>query len=307
MNTPRRALTIVIPAHNEQQDLPLLLLSLDPLKQNPEVEIVVVDNGSTDGTGNAAEQAGARVVRTARLAPGKARNVGADTASGVVLAFLDADIVVTPAWIETALALGRALPAGEITGDTCDVSPQASWLERTWFGAIYRRGAVGYINSGNIALRADDFRRLGGFSTALRSGEDFDLCRRGALIGMSVKARREMHVHHLGYPRTVGQFVRREIWHGSGDFSSWRSFAQSPLAQAALVFAALHGALIMAMIAGRQWLAAGCALSIVALCAMCSFWKFRRGSPRAQVSNVPVCWLYLAGRALAVFGRRTSS
>ncbi|PXX89849.1 glycosyl transferase [Marinobacter vulgaris] len=82
--------SVVIPAKNESGSLPSLikkLVALSGLK-----EIVVVDDGSTDGTGDIAEQLGARVVRHPySKGNGAAIKSGARAATGDVLLFMDAD------------------------------------------------------------------------------------------------------------------------------------------------------------------------------------------------------------------------
>jgi glycosyltransferase involved in cell wall biosynthesis len=82
-------LSIVIPALNEARGLPRLLDDLRPLA-GPEVEILVVDGGSTDETVAHAEAAGARVLRTG---PGRGRQLGlgASATRGHWLLFLHAD------------------------------------------------------------------------------------------------------------------------------------------------------------------------------------------------------------------------
>ena len=66
----------------------------------PPIEVIVVDDASTDHSAEAARAAGARVIRSARrLYAGGARNVGMEAASGDVLAFLDADVVAPPDWL----------------------------------------------------------------------------------------------------------------------------------------------------------------------------------------------------------------
>lgn len=87
-------LSVVIPVHNSAAELRQCLESLS-CSQLPPLECIVVDDGSTDASAEVAAQHGARVLSTGRRAgPARARNVGAQAASGEIILFLDADVTV---------------------------------------------------------------------------------------------------------------------------------------------------------------------------------------------------------------------
>ena len=90
-------MTAIIPVHNGVHDLALGLEALAASTRPPD-EIIVVDDGSTDGSGELARQHGARVIRLdgQPRGPAFARNRGAEMAKGDVLVFLDADVTVRP-------------------------------------------------------------------------------------------------------------------------------------------------------------------------------------------------------------------
>jgi glycosyltransferase involved in cell wall biosynthesis len=88
------SVSLIIPALNEAACIGPLLAELPPgLAQ----EVVVVDNGSTDGTGRAAQAAGARVVAEPRRGYGYACAAGAAASTGDVLVFMDGDGSFVPA------------------------------------------------------------------------------------------------------------------------------------------------------------------------------------------------------------------
>jgi glycosyltransferase involved in cell wall biosynthesis len=297
-------LSIVVPAFNEQRDLPSLLKSLRPFKADPRVEVLVVDNGSFDDTGQIAIDLGAQVVRIARTTVAAARNIGARAARGRVLAFLDADIVVTELWRGEIIRLADDLEwRGEISGDVCDVAPAPSWIEQHWFRAIYERGSRNYMNSGNLVIVRDDFLAIGGFDEALVTGEDSDLCLRGVARGMTLTPRRALHAHHLGYPRTLSQFMRREAWHGRGDFASLRSAVRSPVALAAFAFMVLHASAFVALILGEVAIVLGALGAVAGLCLLASFRKFRKASLTSRLINAAIYYCYFAGRTRSLWAR----
>ena len=99
------SVSVVIPIRNGQRTLPLCLAALPRLDPRP-AEIVLVDNGSTDGSaellrafadGHAAE--GVRVVDEPRPGISAARNAGIRAARGEIVAWTDADCSPEPAWL----------------------------------------------------------------------------------------------------------------------------------------------------------------------------------------------------------------
>lgn len=93
------AVSVVIPAYNEEKLLARCLTSLQNQTVVPH-EIIVVDNNSTDATAEIAETHGVIVVKETRQGIAWARDTGFNRATGDVIARLDADCVAPPEWIE---------------------------------------------------------------------------------------------------------------------------------------------------------------------------------------------------------------
>ncbi|MCQ6559720.1 glycosyltransferase family 2 protein [Paenibacillus mendelii] len=85
--------SVIIPAMNERKTIAAVIRQASQV--HPETEVIVVANGSTDGTAELAQRIGARVIRFARpLGHDVGRSVGAREAKGDILLFTDADIVI---------------------------------------------------------------------------------------------------------------------------------------------------------------------------------------------------------------------
>jgi glycosyltransferase involved in cell wall biosynthesis len=94
--------SIVIASYNYGRFLPAAIESA--LAQTNDVELLVVDDGSTDDTADVAARLGVRCVRQRNQGPGVARNRGLDESSGDFVLFLDADDQLVGDAVETSLA-----------------------------------------------------------------------------------------------------------------------------------------------------------------------------------------------------------
>ena len=188
--------------------LPWLHEQLDALRSqecSSPWEIIVADNGSTDGTiqvaqGYAAQDSRLRIVDASRVkGPAAARNVGVGAASGAILAFCDADDVVHPGWVESWLhALGDAdVAAGRNDTWSLNGAPAPQPAVPKPPPQAQQFGFLEAAGSGNMAVRREPFEVVGGFDEDLHVGEDTDLCWRLQLsgyrfaIGSGVISRRE--------------------------------------------------------------------------------------------------------------------
>ncbi len=212
--------TVVIPAYNEEQYLGDCLACLSRQTLRPsEFEVLVVDNGSTDETPEIARRAESeaeipvRLVLKPKTSISAVRNYGAAQARGDVIAFLDADCLAGPDWLETAL---RLTPRSGVWGAHYRIPEDATWVGRTWFAyqAKVTAGPATFLPGGDMFFWRGDFERLGGFDETARTSEDVELCARVRAAGMPVLAIPELAVVHLGTPRTLGRFYRQHRWHG---------------------------------------------------------------------------------------------
>lgn len=164
-------LAVVVPAHDAAA---FLGRSLPALREAaPDVPVVVVDAGSTDGTGALAHQLGARVVRLpVREGPAGARNAGVRAVASTVVLFVDADCVVHLDAIERVRDAFRAEPELVALCGSYDARPP----ERNFFSLYMnlrhhdthqraRREPASFW-AGCGAVRRAAFLRAGGFDAA---------------------------------------------------------------------------------------------------------------------------------------------
>lgn len=175
--------SIIIPTYNEADLLPGLLADIRA-QRGAELELIVADADSTDGTRRLALDAGAHLVDGGLPAVG--RNAGAREARGEWLVFLDADVRVPRSFIRKAVAelRDRNLVAG-----TCPARPISRLTTDRIihnFANLFIRlnqqsdpHAAGYC----LFVRRDVFERIGGFDESLKVAEDHDLVSRASKLG----------------------------------------------------------------------------------------------------------------------------
>jgi len=199
--------SVVVPVANGGDDF---VRCLDALRASPAVppwELIVVDDGSTDGSVERARAAGARVVATSRLrsGPAVARNVGAAVAKGRFLLFIDADVLVTPRTIGQVAEVFRREPSLAALFGSYDRLPLAPNFISQYRNLLHHyvhqtsRGAATTFWAGCGAVRREVFSRLDGFDTSYRrpSIEDIEFGYRMTRAGYAVRLCHEIQVTHL--------------------------------------------------------------------------------------------------------------
>jgi glycosyltransferase involved in cell wall biosynthesis len=212
--------SVVIPAYNAQDTIAQAVShSLAQVKGPMEVEVVVVDDGSTDDTAEVAESAGARVIRQANSGPASARNRGWKSATGQVICFTDSDCVPTAGWLEDLLDGFINRQVGAVAG-SYEIANTSSWLAHWVHQEIMERHKrmppfVRAFGSYNVAIPRYVLQATGGFDPGYRqaSGEDNDLSYRIIKKGWRIAFRPQAKVAHF-HPESLWQYLMEQYRHG---------------------------------------------------------------------------------------------
>ena len=211
--------SIVMPVYNEATHI---RKCIDSIKSNSEdtvrYEIIVVDNGSSDGTVEIVKGQGIRIIENEegkRKTIAHLRNLGAKHSQGNILAFLDADMLVPDNWLLKAKEYFEKGFLGML-GFIETVPNSAGWVGRTWGNRLYqkRRGKVfvDFLPGRNIIINRNVFDQVKGFNEQLITGEDKDLTLRVLKDGYKAISVPDITVIHLGYERNIWEFIRKEFW-----------------------------------------------------------------------------------------------
>lgn len=168
----------IVPAYNAEAVVGRCVASL--LAQSwPNVEVLVADDGSSDGTA-AAVPPPARIIPTGgRKGAGGARNIAARSARGTVLFFTDADVVAPPDWIEKAMRAraqtGARCGGGGYAGPVRQIFMQQFAHEELRWRRRNRHGWVETLVSNNLWCDRDVFWEAGGFPETYRAASSEDM------------------------------------------------------------------------------------------------------------------------------------
>ena len=212
--------TVVVPTYNRRELLARTLDSLERLDPRP-AEVIVVSDGSTDGTGDLVRGRRLSLLESHSTGAGGARNVGWRAARTAIVAFVDDDCTVEPRWAdalaeyfadtEAGLVQGRTRPAGE-------AGPNDRTLDIRWGNGLFE--------SCNIAYRREVLEAVGGFDESfgrefsrkpsprsknrLPLGEDTDLGWRVRRAGWRAAFAEDAVVRHAVFPGRFADSVREE-------------------------------------------------------------------------------------------------
>ena len=229
--------SIIIPAYNRMGELERCLQSLLLQDYPARLEIIVVDDASTDNTctmieqyiqKKLPEQVSLRLVRhIQRCGIGTSRNDGAAIAQHELLAYIDSDCVASSDWLRELvpafqqLAIGavggmiRAYKRENLLGRYEDVRSSLFMGQRPQ--QVKLEGPLTYLPTASFLVRRSLWQQLGGFAS-ISLGEDVDFCRRLLTSGAGILYLPQGVIYH-DYRTTLLAFLRTRVAYASSEAS----------------------------------------------------------------------------------------
>ncbi len=168
-------ITIIIPTHEEEKNIAVLVQYLKKNGGDRLQEIIVVDGGSTDGTVAMAEQAGARVVISPEKGRSPQMNYGASVAMGEILYFVHADTCPPPGFVSD---IEKSVREGFLAGRYQTKFDSNKWVLK--LNAFFTRFDLFMCYGGDQTLFVEKalFNKIGGFNPSMRIMEDYEIIER---------------------------------------------------------------------------------------------------------------------------------
>lgn len=209
--------TVVIPVRDGANLLPRCLEALKG-QTHVGLEIIVVDDGSTDASAAIAQSIGVRVLRQEKAGPAAARNFGTRVAGSPIILFTDADCAPHAEWAVTLL---NAFEDGSISGCKGTYSSRqrqliARFVQLDYEDRYRRMGRhasnIDFIDTYSAAYRQSVLTELGGFDESFKvsSVEDQELSFRAVAAGHKLVFEPRARVDHL-HPTTLSSYVRKKF------------------------------------------------------------------------------------------------
>lgn len=225
----RPTVSVVIPVKDRAAELRRCLESVWAIDYPRELlQVIVVDDGSSDSSASVAASLGALVIPSGGRGrgPAAARNAGASVAGGEILAFIDSDCTASGKWLAElipAFSDANVVAVGGFVDGMCRESAVDRYeavMSSLSLGGREQVGASGddtfYLPSCNLLVRRAPFTRAGGFNEAMHVGEDVDLTWRLRDLGWTIAYLPVGRVYHE-HRSTLRSFMSRRFDYGTSE------------------------------------------------------------------------------------------
>jgi cellulose synthase/poly-beta-1,6-N-acetylglucosamine synthase-like glycosyltransferase len=216
-------LSVIVPAYNAEKTIGKTIKSL--LGQNyprSKYEIIIVDDGSTDGTVDIVRKfKGVKLILQKHAGPAVARNRGVRNSSGDILLFTDSDCIAGKNWIRNIVKPFENEDIVGVSGtyrtanDKSIISRFVGYEIEARHNGMARQNSIDFVGTFSAAYRKKAFLDFGGFDENFQraSGEDTDLSFKISKSGGLIVFAPNAYVYHH-HPETLLSMLKKKFWMG---------------------------------------------------------------------------------------------
>ena len=220
MNDFKPLVSIVIPAYNAEDTIEAALNGcLEQSYPGEKIQIIVVDDSSTDKTGEIVKRFNVKYLYQEKGGPAKARNRGWREASGEIICFTDADCIPPPDWVASSISGFKSNDIAAVRGGYDIVDKENILADCIWREINYRHSLMPdfsrIFGSYNVSIRKRALDDVGGFNEAYptASGEDNDLAYKILKAGFKIYFQKSAVVKHH-FTKRLSKYLREQYQHG---------------------------------------------------------------------------------------------
>ena len=218
---PDICFSVIIPAYNAEGTLGACLEALDHQSiPRDDYEVIVVDDGSTDGTSEISKGFNIEYILQSNHGPATARNKGAQAARGDIILFTDSDCIPDQNWIREMVSPFKDSEVIGVKGayktrqrELAARFAQAEFEDR--YDLLQKSPSIDMVDTYSAAFRKDVFQSMCGFDEGfpVPNNEDTELSYRLAAAGHKLIFNPKAFVYHT-HPKTFIKYLKLKFWRG---------------------------------------------------------------------------------------------
>jgi len=211
-------ISVIIPIYNQEKFISRCLDSVeeqDYPKDN--IEIIIVDDGSTDNSINIASKYGVKIICQDHKGPGAARNKGVEEASSNIIAFLDSDDIAYTTWLKESIYYLNIHKNENFAAVGCShnlLNSENDFIKLAWLEHLFRythiAETVSHLGTSGSLFKKSTIIEVGGFDISLRTAEDMDLSTKILNAGYKLHLITTPLIK-VGYANDLFQYYRKQI------------------------------------------------------------------------------------------------
>ena len=208
--------SVVVPVYNGESTIADVLRCISELNYpEDKVEVIVVDDGSSDGTVPIVKEYPVALIQKGHGGYPSTMNAGARVATGEIVVIVDADIYLEQDWLTLIVAEFNDPEVGIVSGYIATKPTAGFWARVVGFESEdrydrMRSGYVDFITSASTAYRREVFEQVGFFNEKLRRGSDEDLAQRALRASWKIVLQKDAVCYHEWVP-SLGKYFKNQV------------------------------------------------------------------------------------------------